>query len=87
MRLIILAALIHIIPVPAPDPLATPPTSLDDARDYCEAYGGHWNTYTNETGDASWFQCDETDDPIDCTNHPFCPDDEDDGSCGCEDTQ
>jgi|KBSSwiStaDraftv2_1062776.scaffolds.fasta_scaffold00502_21 uncharacterized protein (DUF697 family) len=70
MRASLLAALLHVIPVPAPDVNALPPVTIEDAREYCEAYGGQWNEYSNEDDTARWYECDEptgesSDDPED----------------------
>jgi hypothetical protein len=55
--------------------LLVPSNDSHEAQEYCEAYGGQWNLYSNATQTASWYECDFPDgqsyDPTqDCDENP-----------------
>lgn len=62
--------MLHVLPVPTNDSHA--------AQEYCEAYGGSWNLYSNAQQTASWWECDvpgqsDVDEPNtdDCDENPY----------------
>lgn len=89
MRMLLLAAIIHILPVPQPDRNALPPVTEEDAKAYCEAYGGTWNLYESPTRDAAWYECDEPGDDTDLDAQCDAAMSDEDasywGSCLCRD--